>query len=117
MGLSLRQLLCSIAAIGTAVGVYYGLRGYLGQETVSWVCILAAAPVAATGFFEYDGLNFEKFLAAVLESEVSCAGSRVWKAENIYCQRKPQKLNRSKDKAKKKCTTKPQKEGQTLEAK
>ena len=51
MGLSLRQLLCSIVAIGVAVGVYYGFRDYLGQETVSWVCIVAAVPVAAAGFF------------------------------------------------------------------
>ena len=50
MGLSLRQLLCSIVAIGVAVGVYYGFRDYLGQETVSWVCIVAAVPVAAAGF-------------------------------------------------------------------
>jgi hypothetical protein len=65
MGLSLRQLLCSIVAIGVAVGVYYGFRDYLGQETVSWVCIVAAVPVAAAGFFTYDGLTFEKFLLAV----------------------------------------------------
>lgn len=102
MGLSLRQLLCSIAAIGAAVGAYYALRGVLGQETVSWVCILAAAPIAAAGFFEYDGLNFEKFLAAVIESEVRCAGPRLWKAENAYEQPKTIKPHQSGKKANKK---------------
>ena len=51
MGLSLRQLLWSGAAIGTAVAVYFGLQPVLGQETVSWVCIVAAAPFAMAGFF------------------------------------------------------------------
>lgn len=84
MGLSLRQLLCSIVAIGVAVGVYFGLKDFLGQETVSWVCIVAAVPVAAAGFFQYDGLHFEKFLLVVLRSEVLCAGPRLWKAENSF---------------------------------
>ena len=112
MGLSLRQLLCSIAAIGAAVGVYYAFIGALGRETVSWVCILAAAPVAAAGFFEYDGLTFEKFLVAVLESEVRGAGPRVWKAENAYHQPKPKKALSHKKKANK---ANPRKGGQKLE--
>ena len=119
MGLSLRQLLCSIAAIGAAVGVYYALRGALGQETVSWVCILAAAPIAAAGFFEYDGLNFEKFLATVIENEMRCAGPRIWKVENAYEQPKTSKLHQKEDEArnkhKAKSKRKPKKEAQTFE--
>ena len=88
MGLSLRQLLCSIVAIGVAVGVYYGLRDYLGQETVSWVCIVAAVPVAAAGFFTYDGMTFEKFLLAVFRSTVLCSGVRLWKSENEFYEQK-----------------------------
>lgn len=84
MGLSLRQLLCSIVAIAATVALYFGLRNVLGQETVSWVCIAGAAPVAAAGFFEYDGMNFEKFLLAVWESEVLRAGPRVLRAGNRY---------------------------------
>ena len=88
MGLSLRQLLCSIVAIGVAVGVYYGFRDYLGQETVSWACIVAAVPVATAGFFTYDGMTFEKFLLAVFRSTVLCSGVRLWKSENEFYQRK-----------------------------
>ena len=48
-GLTLRQLLCSGLAVGTAVVVYLALGPILGKETASWVCILAAAPFAVAG--------------------------------------------------------------------
>lgn len=84
MGLSLRQLVCSGVAIGAAVGSYFALRGVLGRETVSWVCIVCAAPVAAAGFFTYDGLNFEGFLRAVWQTVFLRAGPRIWKSDNQY---------------------------------
>lgn len=84
MGMSLRQLVCSAAAIGAAVGSYFALRGVLGQETVSWLCIVCAAPIAAAGFFQYDGMTFKKFLLAVWESAFLRAGPRVWKSVNKY---------------------------------
>lgn len=43
-GLSTRQFLCAILAVGTAVGVYFLLKNVIGQETASWVCIVAAVP-------------------------------------------------------------------------
>lgn len=83
-GLSLRQFLCSALAVGTAVGVYLIFKDVLGKETVSWLCIVAAVPVAAAGFFQYNGLNLEQFLIAFVKSELLCAGRRVYKSENIY---------------------------------
>ena len=50
-GLTLRQLLCSGLAVGTAVVVYLALGPILGKETASWVCILAAAPLPWQDFF------------------------------------------------------------------
>lgn len=81
MGLTLRQLICSGVAIGAAVLAYLTLEPLLGQENASWLCILAAAPIAAAGFFSYDGLPFEKFVIIVLESTVLYSGWRVWKTE------------------------------------
>ena len=43
-GLSARQFFCSVLAVGMAVGVYFLFKNVLGQETASWVCIVAAAP-------------------------------------------------------------------------
>ena len=64
-GLSTRQFLCSALAVGAAVGVYLMFKGVVGQEAASWLCILAAAPIAVTGFFRYNGLTFERFCLGV----------------------------------------------------
>ena len=49
-GLSMRQCGFSLAAMLVAVGLYFLLKPYVGTETVSWMCILGAAPFAAMGF-------------------------------------------------------------------
>lgn len=90
-GLSTRQFLCSVLAVGVAVGVYFSLKGLTGQETASWLCILSASPVAAAGFFRYNGLTFERFAWAFLKSQFLCAGPRVYQAENLYLQAMPDK--------------------------
>lgn len=82
-GLSFRQFLCSAAALAMAVGVYFGFRDIVGKETVSWLCIVCAAPVAAAGFFQYHGMNFEEFIVAYIKSEFLYAGIRVFQSENI----------------------------------
>lgn len=84
-GLTARQFLCSILAVGLAVGLYFLLKDAIGKETASWVCILAAAPFAAAGFFHYNGLTLEQFTWAVIKSQILCAGPRVFRSENIYC--------------------------------
>lgn len=69
-GLSLRQFIFSILAVGIAVALYFGLKPVLGTETVSWVCIVGAAPFAAMGFVTYHGMTAEKFLLVWFRSEV-----------------------------------------------
>lgn len=81
MGLTLRQLICSVIAIGAAVLAYLTLEPVLGRETASWVCIVAAVPIAAAWFFHYDDLNFEQFLVAVVESVILGSSWRLWKTE------------------------------------
>lgn len=60
-GLSLRQFVFSICACAVAVGIYFGLRPFFDVETVSWMCILGAAPFAALGFIKYHGMTAEQF--------------------------------------------------------
>ena len=69
-GLSLRQLVFSALAVCVAVGLYFLLKPYVGAETVSWMCIVGAAPFAALGFFTYHGMTAEQFIWAWLRSEV-----------------------------------------------
>ncbi len=82
MGLSMRQFICSLGAVGAAVGIYFGLKNVLDKETVSWLCIVCAAPLAAAGFFRYNGMNFEQFVIAFIYSEFICSGVRTYKSEN-----------------------------------
>ena len=83
-GLSARQFVCALLAVGLAAGVYLGLDVVLGKEQASWLCIVAAAPVAAAGFFQYNGMTLEQFLWAVIKSELLCAGARPFVTENPH---------------------------------
>ena len=69
-GLSMRQFIFSVLACGVAVGLYFILRPYFGVETLSWMCILGAAPFALLGFVTYHGMTAEQFIWAWLRSEV-----------------------------------------------
>ncbi|MCX6826111.1 MAG: PrgI family protein [candidate division Zixibacteria bacterium] len=83
-GLSLRQFIFSILAVGIAVTLYFGLQEYVGTETVSWMCILGAAPFAALGFVRYHGMRAEQLVAAWIKSEFLMPKKLVFKAENLY---------------------------------
>ena len=67
-GLSLRQFFFSALACGVAVGIYLGLNPFLGTETTSWLCIVAAFPFAVMGFLKYNGMTAEKFIWAWIKS-------------------------------------------------
>jgi len=67
-GLSLRQFIFSVLAVGVAVGIYLGLNPILGTETTSWLCIVAAFPFAVLGFLKYNGMTAEKFVMAWIKS-------------------------------------------------
>ena len=84
-GLSTRQFICAVLAVGAAIGTYFLTKGAIGKETASWVCIVAAAPLAVAGFFRYNGLTFEQLVWAFIKSQILCAGPRVFRSENLYC--------------------------------
>lgn len=84
LGLSLRQFIFSILACGVAVGLYFLLRSYVGTETVSWMCILGAAPFAAMGFVRYHGMNAEQFIWAWIKSEFLIPKRLLFHPENLY---------------------------------
>jgi len=81
---SLRQFLCSILACGVAVALYFGLRNLVGMETVSWVCIVGAAPFAALGFIKYHSMTAEQFIWAWLKSEFIMPRRLMFGATNAY---------------------------------
>ena len=83
-GLSLRQFIFSILACGMAVVLYFVFRPYFGIETLSWLCILGAAPFAAIGFIKYNGMNTEEFLLAYIRSEFLTPKELVFNPTNYY---------------------------------
>ena len=83
-GLSLRQFIFSILACGMAIILYFVFRPYFGIETLSWLCILGAAPFAAIGFIKYNGMNAEKFLLAYIRSEFLTPKELVFSPTNYY---------------------------------
>lgn len=83
-GLSLRQFIFSILACGMAVLLYFIFRPYFGIETLSWLCILGAAPFAAIGFVKYNGMNAEEFVLAYLRSEFLTPKELTFNPNNYY---------------------------------
>ncbi|GAA6260617.1 lysozyme family protein [Mediterraneibacter gnavus] len=84
MGLNLRQCIFSLLAIAVAVGIYFGLGKYVGQEMTGWLCILGAAPFAACGFFQYHGMNAEQFAWAYIKSEFLYPKRLLFQSEDLY---------------------------------
>ena len=85
-GLSLRQFLFALLAVLVAVGLYFGLRNVVGSGEIGWICVLAAFPFALCGFFTYNGMTFERFLLAVIRSELLYPRKLVFRSENLYAQ-------------------------------
>lgn len=83
-GLSMRQFIFSVLACGSAVGIYFLMKHYVGVETVSWMCILGALPFALMGFVKYHGMTAERFIAAWIKSEFLYPKKLTFKSTNLY---------------------------------
>ena len=92
----MRQFVFSVLAILVAVGLYFLLKPYFGTETVSWMCILGAAPFAALGFITYHGMTAEQFLWAWLRSELLEPKELRFEASNLYYEALKDKLEGGK---------------------
>ena len=75
-GLSVRQFIFAVLACASAVGIYFG------TETLSWVCMLGAAPFAALGFIKYNGMTAEKIAKAWIRSEILMPRKLIFQGEN-----------------------------------
>jgi len=62
-GLSLRQFFFSALGAAVAIVLYFVLKKFgAGTETVSWACMLGAAPFIAMGFVKYNGMTAEQLV-------------------------------------------------------
>ena len=69
-GLSMRQFIFAVIGCGMAVLLYFVLKPFFGVETLSWMCMLGAAPFIACGFVTYNGMTAEQFAWAWLKSNL-----------------------------------------------
>jgi len=83
-GLSMRQFIFSILACIVAVILYFILRPYFSIGTLSWMCILGAAPFAILGFVKYNGMTAEQFVVAWFRSKFLMPSHFVFKSDNYY---------------------------------
>lgn len=83
-GLNMRQFICSLLAVLTAVGIYFGIRDLAGEELTGWLCMAGAAPFAACGFFKYHGMTAEQFLWAFVKSEFLYPKRLLFQSEDLY---------------------------------
>ena len=85
-GLTMRQFIFSLLACVVAVILYFSLKPFFGIETLSWICILGAAPFAVLGFVKYNGMTAEKFIMAFIRSEFLTPKTLTFKSKNIYAE-------------------------------
>ena len=83
-GLSLRQFIFSCLACIVAVVLYFILKPLFDIGTLSWICILGAAPFAVLAFITYNGMTAEKFITAWIKSEILYPKKLMFKSTNIY---------------------------------
>lgn len=72
LGLTMRQAVCSVLALGVAVGLFFLLRPALGTEGVSWVCIARRGPLCRCRIFQLPWHDPRTIRLAWFKSEWLC---------------------------------------------
>ena len=100
-GLSMRQFFFAIMGVGVAVMTYFMLRSHLGTETLSWVCMLGAAPFVAMGFITYNGMTAEQFAVAWIKDKILEPKKVKFECDTFYHEAVTKSQNRKKEGRKK----------------
>ena len=113
-GLSMRQFFFAIIGVGFAVLMYFLLRSRLDVETLSWMCMLGAAPFVAMGFITYNGMTAEQFAVAWIKSKLLEPKKVKFECDTFYHEimTKPKSIGRRKEKANDEITQKDASSGQ-----
>lgn len=62
LGLTVRQFIFAAVTMAVCVPLYIIGKNYMPEDILSFIVILAALPLLAFGFFNYNSMTFEKFL-------------------------------------------------------
>lgn len=83
-GLTVRQLISIGLAFTINIPLYFWGKEFISKEIMEWLVILVAMPLAMIGWFNYNGMNFEQFIIAILQSEFLYPQKRIYQSENLY---------------------------------
>lgn len=83
-GLNVRQLICSGLAVAAAVAVYFEAKEIVSKDTITYLCIAAAAPFAAIGFIRYNGMPLEKLIVAWVKDNFLIPRRLTFRSNNLY---------------------------------
>ena len=82
-GLTIRQFIFTIMACVMAIMTYFDFNN-LNKELISWLCIFSKLPFFFFGFFNYNGLNAERFLFVFIKSKFLIPKKLRFKNFNFY---------------------------------
>lgn len=68
MGLSAKQLVYSILALGSGCGIVFLLYEKIGLTFSCYVAVPIVAPIALCGFYSYNGMGFREVFTRYLKS-------------------------------------------------
>ncbi len=68
MGLTAKQLICSVAAIVIGAGIVLATYKYVGLTASAYIAIPVVAPIALNGFYDYQGMSFTEMFKRKLKS-------------------------------------------------
>ncbi|MBO6309966.1 MAG: PrgI family protein [Oribacterium sp.] len=66
-GLTTRQIVCVVLMLALAIPSFLFLRGIIRTDILMYLLVFEAAPLAAVGFFKYNGMGFEIIAKKVVE--------------------------------------------------
>ena len=82
-GLNLRQCVCAASALLVCVPLYIFGSRFLPREAVSWAVVAIAAPLMLIGFFRFNDMSFEQFIAEYISFHFHTQ-KRVYEYEPLY---------------------------------
>ena len=63
LGLTARQLFCSVLSVMAGGGLVLLLYRYIGLTGAAYVAVPVVAPIALGGFYSYQGMSFYEYMS------------------------------------------------------
>lgn len=69
-GLTVRQFISVALALGICIPTYIFGKNAVGEDVISWVIIIIAAPIFCFGFLKFNGMPFEQFAITAIRQQI-----------------------------------------------